>query len=112
MTEAGRTSVYVQPFPPTATKYQLFANALDNPHHPLWSPNGKALFYTPRAGGFESVAVTTQPTFAFGNPVAVSRVFTLGPVTVRRPFDITPGGRFVGLMLAGQPDSGAGQGEL
>jgi hypothetical protein len=67
---------------------------------------GKELFYDPRSGGFEGVGVTTQPTFAFGNPVAVPKPFQSGAQTQRRAYDMTPGGRFVGLVTAGQTESG------
>ena len=53
------------------------------------------------------MCVATQPTFAFGNPVGVSRPFETGPPSVRRSFDITPSGKFVGLAPVGQGDSGA-----
>ena len=106
-TEPGRrTTVYVQPFPATGPKYELFTREADQPHHPVWSPDGKALFYIPRPGGFESVSVTTQPTFTFGNPVAAPRPFGPGAPGTRRLYDITPDGKFVGLVPAGQPDSG------
>jgi eukaryotic-like serine/threonine-protein kinase len=100
------TTVYVEPFPATGTKHQLFTTAADGPHHQVWAPNGKSLFYNPRPAGFESVTVTTAPTFAFGNPVAVPRPFSTGSPSVRRPFDIMPDGKFVGLFPAGQVDSG------
>ena len=68
---AAGSTVYVQPFPATGAKYQLAAKSGDVPHHQLWSPDGRELFYNPRPNGFEVVPVTTQPTFAFGNPTAV-----------------------------------------
>jgi WD40 repeat protein len=107
-TEPGqRMTVYVQPFPPTGPKHQLFTKETDQPHHPVWSPDGKALFYVPRPGGFESVRVTTQPTFTFGNPVAARRPFGPSAPSARRLYDITPEGKFVGLVPPGQADSGA-----
>jgi len=105
-TERDRTTIYVQPFPATGAKYQLFAKGFDGPHEVVWSPDGKELFYNPRAGGFEAVSVTTEPTFAFGNPVALPRPFQLSPPAARRAYDITPGGKFVGLIPAGQTESG------
>jgi serine/threonine-protein kinase len=100
-TERSLSTVYVQPFPATGAKFQLFAKG-DNPHEVVWSPDGKALFYNPRPGGFESVSVTTEPTFTFGNAVAVPKGFQLGPAISRRAYDITPGGKFVGLIATGQ----------
>jgi hypothetical protein len=105
--ETGANRVYVQPFPATGAKYQLYAKDTDGGHHVLWSPDGKELFYNPRPGAYEAVGVTRQPTFAFGNPVEVPRPFQTGPPQVRRPFDIVPtNGRFVGLGLPGQGSAG------
>ncbi len=105
-TERGTTTIYVQPFPATGAKYQLVAKQRDIPHEVVWSPDGKELFYNPRAGGFEAVSVTTEPTFAFGNAVAVPRRFQLSPPEARRGYDITLGGKFVGLIPARQTESG------
>ncbi len=103
-TERGMSTIYVQPFPATGRKSQLVAKG-DNPHEVVWSPDGKALFYNPRPRGFESVSVTTEPTFTFGNAVAVPKQFELAPAWSRRAYDITPGGKFVGLVPAGQTES-------
>jgi serine/threonine-protein kinase len=107
-TEQGRTTVYVQSDPPTSAKYQLFAKGGDGPHEVTWSPDGKEIFYNPRPGGFEAVTVITQPTFAFGNPVAVPRQFGLGPPSAPRAYDVTPDGKFVGLGASGRTDGGTG----
>ena len=103
-----RTTVYVQPNPPTGSKYQLVAKASDSPHEPTWSTDSKQLFYNPRAGGFESVTITTQPTFGFGNPVSLSRSFTLGPVTSWRNYDVTPDNKFLAIMTPGPSGAIAG----
>ncbi len=106
-TERGtRNTIYVQPFPPTGAKYQLFAKGSDIPHEVAWSPDGKELFYNPGVGRFEAVSVRTQPTFAFGNAVAVPRPFRTAPSNSRTLYDITPGGKFVGLIPAGQTEFG------
>src|SRR6185436_6713748 len=55
-TDRGRTNTYVEPYPPTGAKYSVVTPG--SPHHPLWSPDGKTLFYNPRAGAFEAVSVT------------------------------------------------------
>ena len=101
------TQVYVQPFPPTGARYQVFAKAAENPHHPLWSPDDRELFYIPRVGGFEAVRVITQPTFAFGNSVPVPRVFATAPPTIPRTFDITPAGKIVSIIASGQTSAAA-----
>ncbi len=115
--ESGRTTIYVQPFPATGATYQLVAKGADDPHQPVWSSDGKELFYVPRPGNFESVGIATRP-FAFGNPQAVPSpdeqrktdrgLFLLGPPSARRAFDVMRDGRFLGLMLGAGGQTGAG----
>ena len=100
-TDGPKTTVSVQPFPATGAKYEMLVRGTDVPHEVAWSADGKELFYNPRPGGFEAVRVVTQPTFAFGNPVAVPRTFNLGPPPVRRMYDVTPTGKFVGIAVPG-----------
>ena len=70
-TSRGSTDakVYVEPFPTTGVKHELFiAGAAPAPHKVVWSPRGDELFYIPRVREFEVVSVTTRPAFAFGQP--------------------------------------------
>jgi len=106
----GRTSsaVYVQPFPPTGAKYQISKNAEDG-HHPMWSPDGAELVFTPGpVPRLDAVRVTTQPSFTFGEATPVPRPFlNLGP-GLERPYDISRDGqRFLGLIDAAQTQAGA-----
>jgi Tol biopolymer transport system component len=98
------TQVSVQPVPPTGARYQVFAKAGDNPHHPAWSTDGKQLelLYVPRPGGFEAVSVVTRPTFAFGNPVTVPRAFPVASPNMPRAFDVMPNGKIVSVAVAGE----------
>jgi hypothetical protein len=96
----------VQPFPATGAKFTLSARGFDTPHEVTWSPEGTELFYNPRPGGFESVSVTTHPAFAFGRSVAVPRAFRVSPPEARRSYDVTPSGRFLGVVPVGQGESG------
>jgi serine/threonine-protein kinase len=111
--EGSRKTIYVQPFPATGVKFQLFPKgAGQQPNHPLWSlPDGKQLFYNPGPGQFESVGVRTQPAFVFENPVAVPRPFPGASPLTRRPYDITPDGRFVAAIAAAQSESGRSTGQ-
>jgi hypothetical protein len=69
--------------------------------HALWSPDGKELFYLPAGDQFVAVSVTTRPTFTFGNPVPVPRVFVDG-ISFERNYDIAlDGKRFLGVVAAG-----------
>ena len=75
-----------------------------------WSPKGDRFLFTITKGsvanqkvtGFEAVSVTTQPTFAFGNAVAVAKLFLMAGAALRTPYDIAPDGRVVGHITAGQ----------
>jgi serine/threonine-protein kinase len=97
--EAGRgeSVTYVEPFPPNGTKYQIARGG-----RPLWSRDGKELFYIPGPAQFMAVTVRTQPTFSFTNPVAVPRGFGVADPASPRPYDITPDGRFVGVGMVGR----------
>ena len=104
--ETGRATVYVQPFPATGAKYQLAAKGGVSPRHHSGRPTGRSSS-TPAAGRFEVVPVTTQPTFAFGNPVAMPRPFRNNSIGSLRDWDIAPDGKFLGLVTPGSVASGA-----
>jgi len=111
--EGGKWTIDVQPFPATGAKYQLFAKGTDDPHQPVWSPDGKELFYVPRPGGFESVRIATP--FGLQSPQAISwwdvpgsRPFFVGPPRTRRSFDMMPDGRFLGVIFGAGGQTGAG----
>ncbi len=59
---------YVQPFPATGTKVEIGRGG-----RPVWSRDGKELFFVPAPGQFRMVKVTPKPTFSFTPPVAVPR---------------------------------------
>jgi Tol biopolymer transport system component len=83
-------TVFVQPFPPSGTKYQIAKGG-----RPLWTPDGKELFYIPGPGQLRVVTVATRPTFTFTDPVAVPRGFGTANPTMVRTFDITREGHFI-----------------
>jgi eukaryotic-like serine/threonine-protein kinase len=93
--------LFVQPFPGTGAKYLIAAAG----SHPVWSRDGKELYFEQRGprGQLNVVTVTTQPTFAFGNPVLVATgPLRFGFNVPERQYDITPDGkRFVGAVDAG-----------
>jgi Tol biopolymer transport system component len=97
---AGDNNIFVQPFPPTGTKYQISKKG-ENGHLPLWSRDGKELFYVPQIGQFVVVSVTTTPVVSFSDPVAVPRRFQVASPTTPRPFDITPDGKIVAVVPVG-----------
>jgi serine/threonine-protein kinase len=104
-------AVYVQPFPPTGAKYQI-SRSEDRGHHPLWSPDGKELFFTRAAGNsLDVVHISTQPTFSFGEAVNIPRPFSNDSPAAERPYDISRDGqRLLGLINPDQaPLSGTPQ---
>jgi hypothetical protein len=94
----------VQPFPPTGTKYRISPG---QGLQPLWSPDGKELFYNPAAGQYVKASITTQPSFALGDPVQMPRPFLTGGPAVIRNNDMTPDGKILGVAAAGQTVAGA-----
>jgi serine/threonine-protein kinase len=66
--ENGR-QVFVEPFPATGAKFLI----KDGGNHPVWSRDGKELFFMNDVinGQLYSVAIRTEPSFTFGNPVPV-----------------------------------------
>jgi serine/threonine-protein kinase len=99
--ETGRNEIFVQPFPVTGTKYQI---SKDGGRQPLWSPDGKELFYnsTPAGvGRLMSVKMATRPSFTWGNPTPtpIDGIAASGGGAVR-DFDITPDGKFIVVKSA------------
>jgi Tol biopolymer transport system component len=107
-----KKTVYVEPFPGPGRKEQLVHTGGGHPNHPLWAPDGHGLFYNPGPGQFESVDVTTEPSFIFGKAVAVPRPFAGAGLDSRRPYDITGAGKFVSPVAAGQSRRAAAQIEV
>jgi len=88
----GEATLFVEPFPPTKTKYQI-----DRGGRPAWSPDGQQLFFIPAPGQFKVVNVTLQPTFATTAPAILPRPFGLSPPASPRNYDILRDGRIVGI---------------
>ena len=84
----------------------------DGRHHPVWSPDGKELFFTPGPGSrLHVVSISTQPAFSFGEAVVLPRPFANTGPEVERPYDVSRDGqRFLGVIDAAQSaPSGATQ---
>jgi len=100
-------TTYVEPFPPTGTKNQIGPGG-----RPLWSRDGRELFFVPAPGRLMAVTVTTQPTFTVTNPVAVPRGFGAAAPATPRTFDIMPDGRIVSVGATGQSPSGSAPAQI
>jgi serine/threonine-protein kinase len=96
-------SIYVQPFPPDGTRHLIEKEG----GRPLWSRDGKELFFVPAPLQFRVVAVKTSPSFTWTNPVDVPRGFGGSPPYAPRTFDIMPDGRIVAVVTAGQIQDGS-----
>ena len=101
----SQSVVYIEPFPRTGARYQVSKSA-DDGHHPLWSPDGREIFYTPGPGNrFTGMPITTTPSLTFGQPFNLPRSFINAPPTITRTYDITRDGkRFLGLRTDVGPD--------
>jgi serine/threonine-protein kinase len=94
--ESGTTEVYVRPFPDAASaRWQVSAAGGGDP---VWSRNGRELFYLSAQNEMMSVQVAPGAAFTISPP---KRLFSGAPYTVVAPvpsFDVSPDGtRF--LML-------------
>jgi len=96
--ERGRSNeVFVEPFPATGAKY-LVSNSSEDAHHPVWSPGGKALFYTPGPGNRTiRVPVTFTPATAIGTATVIERAFTNLASSSDRSYDMMPDGHFLSV---------------
>jgi serine/threonine protein kinase/Tol biopolymer transport system component len=92
-------ALFVQPFPTTGATYQITAPAAI---HPLWSRDGKELFFDTGPTGFAGVTVSTQPSFVFGSPVALPKggAVDLGPIGPRNNDISSDGQRFLVVVNA------------
>ena len=104
LTVQGRTTLKIESFPPSATgqtyTYGASADAGDSPKFAVWAPDGM-LFYDPRPRDFEGINVFTRPELHLGPPVQFPKKIQFYPPGARTPYNITPDGRFVGLITAG-----------
>jgi serine/threonine-protein kinase len=92
--ESGRGEIYVMPFPTPNRRWQI---STDGGIWPVWSSNGRELFYRNRQDVM-SVRVDTSPTFRSRPPVA------LFSGRYRPVFDVDRDGqRFLMLRLADAP---------
>jgi eukaryotic-like serine/threonine-protein kinase len=88
--ESGRFEVYVRPFPNvTGSRSQISS---DGGQHPLWSRDGRELFFIAADGMMMAVPVQFGPTFTAGRPTGL---FQAGKyfVNVARDYDVTPDGK-------------------
>jgi eukaryotic-like serine/threonine-protein kinase len=92
--ESGKPEIYVRPFPEAdKDKRPVSTNGGNSP---LWSPDGRELFYLVGDRITEAamrVAVETQPTFKSGKPEVLFRGTYVGFYPGDFPWDIHPDGK-------------------
>jgi hypothetical protein len=100
---ADRT-IFVQPFPATGARYEVPSVGESGRRHPLWSPDGRELFFV--TGGevhLIAAGVRTQPSLTFTNPVVLvkARAWMDSFADAAREWDVLPDGQhFIGKMWA------------
>ncbi len=106
--ESGHNEVYVRPFP--EINKQRWQVSTGGGESPLWSPDGRELFYLSGDSAM-AVAVRTEPSFSLGTPKTLFRGTYVRPGVIDgTPWDIHPDGkRFLMIKESGSVASaGAG----
>lgn len=99
----GLSQVYVEPFPPTGTHYQV---SDQGGIAPLWSPDGSRIYYA-NTGRIFAARVQLSPTFA-----VLSRELVLSTPgynlasPVHAPWDVAPDGKHLLLLRPTQLGNG------
>jgi serine/threonine-protein kinase len=91
--ENSRREVFVRPFPgadPVRWQVSAVGGA-----HPVWSRDGRELFYVEPTGALMSVPVRTQNRFEFDSAVTILKNFPGIQGITGRPYDVAPDGRFL-----------------
>ena len=104
--QTGRHEVYVRPFPAGEPEYRV---STDGGRAPLWSPDGRQLFYRTRENEetiFKVVDVTADESFTRSQPRLLLSKAGGGTVPTRS-YDIAPDGRrfVMGVPSEEEPES-------
>jgi Tol biopolymer transport system component len=101
--EGAASRVYVEPFPRTGDRHVV--SSTEPGRNPIWSRDGRELFYASGVDQFRAVTFSTQPAVRFGNTVLMSRGGLYGGADGGRTgFDLSPDGqRMLGIIAAQTP---------
>jgi serine/threonine protein kinase/Tol biopolymer transport system component len=103
--ESGAIETYVRPFPLVDGGRWQISNG--GGWAPLWSPNGRELFYVDRGGSIMSAPIEAGTSFAAGNATRVMDVSAYNTGTQGRNYDISRDGlKF--LMIKNQEAASSG----
>jgi serine/threonine-protein kinase len=104
--ESGQFEVYVRPYPDAdRARWQV---SVGGGRQPLWSRDGRELFYRNFDGALLSVPVTRNPTFTAGRPQKIldNRSYIgRGRSLAGRTYDVSPDGRRFLLLKAQSADT-------
>jgi Tol biopolymer transport system component len=89
--ETGRYEVWIEPFPQSGTTRTRYRVTRDGGSHPLWQPDGRALYFD-RDHQIFRLPVDTQNLSAPSEPVALP-IKGFAQAEYRRQFDLMPNGR-------------------
>lgn len=91
--ETGSTEVFVVPFPNTSeARYPV---SVGGGAEPVWSRDGRELFYRNAKGSMMAVRVETTPSFSLREAAALFPDSTYFRNLVHRQYDVAPDGRFL-----------------
>jgi len=103
--ESGQFEVYVRPYPDAyrGGRWQISSGG---GRQPLWSRDGKELFYRDFSGAVMALPVTLDPTFAPGRAVILFRGPYAGGGAAGggRTYDVSPDGRRFLMIKVGSAD--------
>jgi serine/threonine-protein kinase len=98
--EPGQNEIFVVPFPNVGDA--RWAVSVGGGNEPLWSRDGRELFYRAGNGDVVAVPVRTEPVFAAGTPSVLFSGSDYWSTTFHRQYDVTPDGeRFLFMRRVG-----------
>jgi hypothetical protein len=100
--EHGRAIPYLQALSNPGARFQI---SQTGGHAPLWSPDGRQLFYVSgETNSLMAVDVQTTPSVTFGDAVVLVREIGHGLALSERYYDITPDGRQLLVQVRDRTD--------
>ena len=99
-TESGQSEIYLRPFPDVQTSRQQVSTGGGS--RPLWSRDGRELFYYVEPGTIMAVPIGSGTELALGRPEVIIQGSYATPLNTGRHYDVSPDGqRFLLLRDAG-----------
>ena len=86
---------FVEPFPPTGTKHQLGQGS-----YPQWLSQGREILVNPRLPTFSVYSFTATPRVTYAVTAQLDRAQSITIVSGARPYDASPDGKQVLVMLS------------